>query len=119
MKYINIILLSVTLLCCQTDLLTTVVIANDIKTEAQEHTERMAAENAFLRDRHDALNEEVRALQAELERARREREVSGIRGRVINTVDRELQNLRRETLRDAAAGGAVRSICHDVPYSIA
>ena len=113
----------------QSDLLTTVVIANDIKTEAQEQTEQMLAENQFLRDRNEALHDELRGVQGELQNIQREKEqVSGIRGRVINTVDRELQNLRlgREHLRESGAGGggaggkniSVKQLIHSIEEQV-
>ena len=105
----------------QSDLLRTVVIANEFKTEAQESSEQTVAENQFLRDRNEALQEELRELETEVERLHRERDTaSGIRGRVFNTVDRELQRLGRDfsNLGGSKTNISVKQLIHSIEEQV-
>jgi len=82
----------------QRDLQTAVVVAVDIRSEAQEDLERLRSENQTLRDRECTIRRELDATQTELARQRtvqqiQERENSSsatVRDRFISSVDREL-----------------------------
>ena len=50
----------------QADLQTAVVIANDFKMEAQEKIDKYEEENALLKERNNALAEEISKLHDEI-----------------------------------------------------
>ena len=85
----------------QRDLQTAVVVAVDIRSEAQEDTERLRTENQTLRDHECTIRRELEATQTELARLRtmqqiHERESSSsaagvtMRDHFMSSVDREL-----------------------------
>jgi len=94
----------------QRDLQTAVVVAVDIRSEAQEDLERLRAENHTLRDHECTVRRELEATQAELARMQtmqqiHERESSPpttgvtMRDRFISSVDRELSLLHHSGRR--------------------
>jgi len=94
----------------QRDLQTAVVVAVDIRSEAQEDVERLRTENQTLRDRECTIRRELEATQAELGRMRtvhhmQERESSPpatgvtMREHFISSVDRELSFLHQSGRR--------------------
>ena len=94
----------------QRDLQTAVVVAVDIKSEAQEDVERLRTENQTLRDRECSIRRELEATQAELVRLQtmhqvQERDSSTpstgviMRDCFMNSVDRELSFLHQSGRR--------------------
>jgi hypothetical protein len=85
----------------QSDLQKAVVIANDIKTETQEDMEQVLNENTVLKEKINNFSVENNKLKGDLEKLRQvesDKENttvfgSELRGRVKNSVDRELANL--------------------------
>lgn len=94
----------------QRDLQTAVVVAVDIRSEAQEDMERLRMENQTLRDHESAIRRELDATQTELGRLRtmqqiHERESSSpttgvtVRDHFMSSVDRELSFLHQSGRR--------------------
>ena len=94
----------------QRDLQTAVVVAVDIRSEAQEDVERLQTENQTFRDRESTVRRELEATQAELARLRTMQQIpehesssaaSGVtmRDRFISSVDRELSFLHQSGRR--------------------
>jgi hypothetical protein len=92
----------------QRDLQTAVVVAVDVRNEAQEDAERLVTENRLLREREAALRRELESVRAEAVRLRTAQRISDddhslpaasgsidIRDRVLSTVDRELSMFRQ------------------------
>ena len=94
----------------QHDLQTAVVIANDIKTETQEEMDRLKNENMLLTQKSNLLIEEFTKIHNELDQLRQLKDRNEIRGRVINTVDRELTALRQGRKLSEPWGGASQSL---------
>jgi len=91
----------------QRDLQTAVVVANDVRNEAQSDAERLVAENRLAHEREAALRRELDAVKAEAVRLRTAQRISDsdtslassssgadIRDRVMSSFDRELSMFR-------------------------
>jgi len=94
----------------QRDLQTAVVVAVDIRSEAQEDVERLETENQSLRDRESAARRELEATETELGRLRTMQQIpehenspatSGVimRDRFMSSVDLELSYLHQSGRR--------------------
>ena len=94
----------------QRDLQTAVVVAVDIRSEAQEDVERLQTENQTLRDREITVRRELDAVQTELGRLRTMQQIpehesspatTGVtmRDRFMSSVDRELSLLHQSGRR--------------------
>lgn len=94
----------------QRDLQTAVVVAVDIRSEAQEDVERLRSENQTLRDHECTIRRELEATQTELARMRTMHEIheretpsptTGVimRDRFMSSVDRELSFLHQSGRR--------------------
>ncbi|XP_064620116.1 cytospin-A-like isoform X2 [Lineus longissimus] len=104
----------------QSDLQKAVVIANDIKTETQEDMEQVLNENAILKEKINSLSIETNKLRGDLEKLRKvgsDKENTAVfgselRGRVKNSVDRELANLslRGPPLKSPGSGNGKQNL---------
>ena len=90
----------------QRDLQTAVVVAVDIRSEAQEDVERLQTQNQTLRDNESAVRRELEATQTELARLRTMQQIPeheslpsttavSMRDRFLSSVDRELSYLHQ------------------------
>ncbi|XP_013412078.1 cytospin-A isoform X2 [Lingula anatina] len=99
----------------QQDLQTAVVIANDIKTEAQEDGEKMRTENDVLRDQIKKLQNDFERYREEADRLKTQRTIENrspgvissneLKTRILSSADRELILLRQGRKPSDARGG--------------
>ena len=95
----------------QSDLQVAVVVANEIKTEAQEEQEKLVLDYSSMKERTATLEAECEMLRAELDKFKQKEDIrSDLRGRVISTVDKELQALRHGRKISDVKGGNQSSV---------
>ena len=114
----------------QKDLQTAVLVANDFRVETQEDKEKIQQDNSSLADECQRLKQEVSKLKEDLDRHKMRRSIDDkgtptslimssaeLKGKVINTVDRELSYLRTDKTNKNASQ-SVKSLIASIEMQV-
>ena len=105
------------------------MVANDFRAETQEDMEKVQQENGKLREKCKHLKEEIIKLQEEADRLKLQRTADSsskssilssaeLKGKVINTVDRELLSLREHKRHDKNQSQSVKSLIRSIEEQV-